>query len=66
MFSVGTEKEAEKLLVMCCPKDYSGKEFVARELAAEQSLDNLQAFSDHLAQGHERLVESGQCECREL
>lgn len=37
-----------KLLILACPRDVDGN-FIARELAAEQTLENLQAFSDKLA-----------------
>lgn len=47
MFSVETEEEARSLLVMTCPTNYDG-EFYARELVAEQTLDNLYAFGDRL------------------
>lgn len=52
MFSVNTEEEARKLIVLCCPTNYAG-EYIARELVAEQTLDNLRAFSDRLARGWE-------------
>lgn len=47
MFSAETEKEAEMLIVMACPRDTEGN-YYARELAQEQSLENLVAFSDRL------------------
>lgn len=47
MFSVDTEKEAETLIVMTCPRDAQGS-YYARELASEQTLENLVAFSDKL------------------
>lgn len=51
VFSVDTEEEAQQLITLCCPRDGAG-DYYARELAAEQSLENLQAFSDRLAQGY--------------
>lgn len=49
VFSVDTEAEAHRLLVMVCPKNLAG-EFISRELAHGQTLENLQRFSDRLAE----------------
>ena len=49
VFSVDTEEQAHELLVATCDTNLDG-EFVARELVDDQSLENLQAFSDRLAQ----------------
>jgi hypothetical protein len=49
VFSVDTEEEARTLITMACPMDLSGQHF-ARELAIEQTLENLEAFSDRLEQ----------------
>lgn len=62
MFSVGSEKEAKSLLVMSCPTNNDG-EYIARQLIHDQSLDNLQEFSDFLAERHEILVKNGSCDC---
>jgi hypothetical protein len=62
VFSTTTEKEARMLLVMTCPTSYQG-EFIAPELAEQQTIDNLQRFSDRLASAHDRLADSGHCEC---
>jgi cell division GTPase FtsZ len=62
VFSTTTEKEARTLLVMTCPTNYRG-EFIAPELAEQQTIDNLQRFSDRLANAHDRLAETGNCEC---
>lgn len=48
VFSTNTEQEAHDLIVLCCPMGYDGK-YYARELAEEQTLENLQKFSDTLA-----------------
>lgn len=48
VFSTDTEEEAQSLIVMCCPRDLDGH-YYARELAEEQTLENLQRFSDRLA-----------------
>ena len=50
VFSVDTEEEAKQLIVLTCPTDHNGVHF-ARELAEEQTLENLQKFSDKLATG---------------
>lgn len=47
VFSVNTLEEARQLLVRTCPRNYNG-EFVAQELAVEQTLENLFAFGDRL------------------
>lgn len=52
VFSVDTEEEAKRLIVMACPTDATGT-YYARELAQEQTLENLQAFSDKLARCYE-------------
>lgn len=48
VFSVDTEEEARQLIIAACPRDDQGTHY-ARELAHEQTLENLQAFSDKLA-----------------
>ena len=63
VFSVGSEKEAKALLVLSCPTNRDG-EYIARQLAHDQSLENLQEFSDFLAERHEILVENGRCDCK--
>jgi hypothetical protein len=47
VFSVDTEDQAGQLLIMACERNLNN-EFVARELAQEQTLENLAAFSDRL------------------
>ena len=49
VFSTNTEEEAQSLIVLTCPMGYAGK-YYARELATEQTLENLQKFSDRLAE----------------
>lgn len=58
MFSVNSEEDARKLLVLACPRDNDGN-FYARELAEEQTLENLQVFSDKLAKCYAILKERG-------
>ena len=38
------------MITLCCPLDNAGHYF-ARELAEEQTLENLERFSDHLQRG---------------
>jgi len=45
--SVWTEEQARELLVLCCGTDPAGN-FIARELAHHQTLDNLSAFGKRL------------------
>lgn len=62
VYSVGTEAEAKKLIVLACPRDLAGN-FIAPELAREQTLENLDAFSERLHRAHELLKQSGECTC---
>ena len=52
MYSLDTEEEARALITLTCGTTMKGEHF-ARELAHEQTLYNLRAFSDRLAQAHE-------------
>jgi hypothetical protein len=63
VFSVSTMEEAADLLVLACETNVMG-EFVARELAVEQTLENLEAFSTRLDQAHDVLVAHDRCSCR--
>lgn len=63
-YSVADEQEARALLILACPTNYEGR-FIAPQLAQEQTLANLQAFSDHLHQAHGLLRQNGQCRCVE-
>jgi hypothetical protein len=49
VFSTDTEEEARDLLIFACGTNKHGQ-FIARELVHEQTLDNLYAFSDRLAE----------------
>jgi hypothetical protein len=51
VFSVETEDEAHRLLTLTCPRNLLG-EFVAPELAEEQTLERLDQFSDRLRRGY--------------
>ena len=50
VFSTNTEEEATSLITLCCPMNIRG-EYYARELAEEQTLENLQKISDKLQMG---------------
>lgn len=47
VFSVETEDDARALIVASCPRDTAGH-FYARELAEEQTLENLERFAQRL------------------
>mgnify|MGYP001566969360 CR=1 FL=1 len=53
-FSVNTEAEARDLLILTCPTNING-EYIAPELAEEQTLDNLYAFGERLKRGYAML-----------
>lgn len=55
VFSVDTEEDAKSLIIGACPRDTEGRYF-ARELAAEQTLPRLYAFSDRLAEVYEVMM----------
>lgn len=59
VFSVETVAEAKALITLCCPRGLDGK-FFARELADEQTLENLQRFSDRLAAAYP-LIRRAKC-----
>lgn len=64
IFSVGSEEEATRLLIMTCPRNNEGQFFVP-ELAQEQSLENLYAFGDKLRERHDRyLAGTDKCQCK--
>jgi len=57
VFSVDTEEEAKALVLLACETDAAGNHF-AKELVEEQSLDNLQAFSDRLSAVWDRMTKT--------
>ena len=59
VFSVDTEEEAERLLVLGCPVSLSG-EYVAVELAEKQTLERLYAFGDRLEGLYEKYIKDGE------
>lgn len=54
VFSVGDAREAEELLRYTCGTNLND-DYIARELAREQTLDNLFAFGERLRAAHDRL-----------
>ena len=55
--------EAKELLLAACPTNQWG-EHVAEELAQEQTLENLELFSQRLERTHEVLKQHGRCTCK--
>jgi len=64
VFSVGDEEEAHRLLVASCPTNADGA-FIDPFTAKEQTLENLERFSELLEERHVRLVEAGWCRCEQ-
>ena len=62
VFSVDTEEEANTLIVLACKRSNENT-YYARELAQDQTLENLVTFSDHLQKAHGFLKEKGCCTC---
>ena len=54
IYSVDSAAEANDLLIAACERNLEG-EFVARELAQDQSLENLYTFGDRLRDVHRRI-----------
>lgn len=54
VFSVDTEEEAERLLLLTCPTNLN-HEYVAPELVREQTLGNLTSFARRLKRGYDLL-----------
>lgn len=63
VYSVGSEAEARALLTLACPTNLKGQ-FVAPELAREQTLENLDRFSDRLDRLHALLIRAETCACK--
>lgn len=54
VFRVPTEADAKLLVVSACETNLDG-DYIARELAHEQNLDNLDAFSQRLESVWDRI-----------
>jgi hypothetical protein len=63
VYSVADDEEARMLIATGCPRDNKGT-YYARELAQEQTLENLKKFSDKLDTIHKLFEEKGLCRCR--
>ncbi len=55
VYSVDTVEEARSLLVLSCQTNIRG-DFVAQELVMNQTLENLKAFGDRLANAHQWML----------
>lgn len=64
VYSVADEEEAQDLITLACPTNFYG-EHIAPELVEEQTLENLEKFSDRLDRAHAHLKLRGFCRCRE-
>lgn len=62
VYSVADEQEALDLIVLACPTNLKGQ-YIAPELAREQTLENLHAFSLRLDEAHAYLAAHGGCRC---
>jgi hypothetical protein len=62
VYAVADEEEARDLIVLTCGTNLHG-EYIADELAHEQTLENLDKFSERLNRGHELLKKNGRCRC---
>lgn len=49
---------------MTCPTNLR-HEYVAPDLAVEQTLENLEKFSDRLDRAHEVIKAHGRCQCKD-
>ena len=58
VFTTDTKEEAEALLVLACSTNMKG-EHIARELVHEQTIENLQAFSDRLDDLYTKYIKGG-------
>lgn len=54
VYSTDTEEQARKLITASCPLSLDG-EYYAEELAHDQTLENLAAFSDRLHEFAQRI-----------
>jgi len=63
VYSVGSEKEAQRLLTLTCPTNLKG-EYIDRYTAREQTIENLELFSTDLDEAHDILIKNGHCDCQ--
>ena len=63
VFSVADKREAMDLLTMACPINLEN-DFVAPELAKNQSIEALMSFGKRLKELHDKfLMPKGRCRC---
>ena len=58
MFTTDTPEEASALIALACPTNLNGDHY-APELAREQTIENLNAFSARLADLYDRFIKRG-------
>lgn len=56
VYSVDTEEEARQLITLACETNLY-KQHIAKELAVEQTIENLGAFGERLARTHQWMLE---------
>ena len=61
MFTTNNREEAELLVTLACPTNMDG-DYYAPELAQEQTIENLHAFSHRLADLYDRFIQKSQPE----
>lgn len=62
VFAVADEKEAQDLITLSCPTNMHRQHY-SPELAEEQTLENLDRFSERLIRAHNLMKTKGQCRC---
>ena len=55
MFTTDTREEAEALITLACPMNSAGQ-YVAPELAQEQTMENLDAFGSRLKHLYNKFI----------
>lgn len=55
VFTTDTEAEARALIALACPMNMDG-DYYAPELAQEQTIENLRAFTARLADLYDRFI----------
>jgi hypothetical protein len=63
--SVGSRREAKALIVATCKRSDAGDGYYAPELAQEQTLENLYAFSARVEAIHAMyFADTDRCDCK--
>lgn len=63
MFAVADDEEAKALVILVGNRGGDG-ELYARELVEDQTLENLEAFSERCDRAHDYIVKAGHCRCK--